>query len=62
MELVLIILLILLLCGGGWGLHGGTFYGPNAAPWGGILGVILVIFLVMIIVSLFHPWGHAYPW
>lgn len=64
MDIVLIILLILLFCGGGWGLHAG-YWGPTpaggTAPGYNPLGILLLVVLVLIIIGLFAPfWHHAY--
>jgi hypothetical protein len=49
MRLVLIILLILILFGGGLGLHGGLFVGSSGIYYGGGLGLALLVILILLI-------------
>jgi len=49
MRLLLIIILILLVLGGGFGLHGGMFIGPHGLYYGGGLGVVILVVLVLLI-------------
>jgi uncharacterized membrane protein (DUF373 family) len=55
MDIILIVLLVLILCGGGYGVWGGTF-GANA-PYN-IVGLLLLVFLLLVLFGLFNPWGH----
>ena len=59
MSLVLIVLVILLLCGGGWGFHSGAWGG--SAGYGHPLGIVLFVLLVMVLLGGFlGPWHHYY--
>ena len=49
MRLILIILLIFLLLGGGYGLHGGIVSWQWRALLRGGLGLVLVVILVLLI-------------
>jgi hypothetical protein len=49
MRLILIILLIFVLLGGGFGLHGGLFVGDGGIYYGGGLGIALIVILVLLI-------------
>jgi hypothetical protein len=59
MDIVLIILLILLLCGGGFGLFNG-WYGPGG-PYN-IVGLILAVFMFLLLFGLLSPYGHHAYW
>jgi hypothetical protein len=50
MRLLLIILLILLVLGGGFGLHGGMFIGAHGLYYGGGLGIVILVVLVLLII------------
>ncbi len=50
MRLLLIILLILLVLGGGFGLHGGLFIGAHGLYYGGGLGLVILIVLILLII------------
>lgn len=47
MVLVLVILLVLLLCGGGYAYRGGYVEGPYAGGGFGFVGVLLIVLLVL---------------
>jgi len=49
MRLLLIILLVLIVLGGGLGLHGGLFIGSGGLYYGGGLGLVLLVVLVLLI-------------
>lgn len=55
MTLILIVLLILLLCGGAWGYSGGY------VTYGNPLGLILLVILVLLLVGLLLP-PLGYRW
>jgi hypothetical protein len=41
--------LVLILAGGGFGLHGGLFVGSGGIYYGGGLGLLLIVILVFLI-------------
>jgi len=49
MRLLLIILLVLIVLGGGLGFHGGLFVGSGGIYYGGGLGLVLLVVLVLLI-------------
>jgi hypothetical protein len=49
MRTILIILLILILLGGGLGMHGGLFIGSGGLYYGGGLGLALLVILILLI-------------
>ena len=56
MELLLIILVILLLCGGlgGWGYRAGWYGGNPGYGLGGIVVLVLVVFLIIYLLGGVH--------
>jgi len=52
MGLILLIVLVLILCGGFSGIGGGPFYGTGYYGGGG-LGLILVVVLVLVLAGRF---------
>ena len=53
LAIVLIVLLVLLLAGGFWG-HGSYGASPYYAPGIGLVGLLIVVFLVLVLLGAVH--------
>ncbi len=61
MGLILLIVILLLVFGGGFGYYGHARYGPTYG-WGGGIGLILLILVLLIIFGGFPYAPHWYRW